>query len=209
MKKTINLRKNEIMSASLVHKKAFEFFEKTLKINHDAGIENFLIKIPKYHNGSYYIAMMKSELNDDKFIELYVLEDKKYKPFSVKRELNVWKFHKHLEEYETMQSEEGVTQYLIPVAELLTTSSFVDESLDDEDDFDFGKEEVSMKDELNGQQNLFTKPEVKKKVLKAGPESPSKDVYLMHLTARDLFSIIHAKPVSNKKWINDLVTQNT
>ncbi len=212
MNKPLNIRKNEIMSASLVHKKAFEFFEKALRINQNVGIEQFLIKIPINRNGTMVINMMSSELQSDKFIELYTVNNKTYKTYSEHRELLLWSYHKHLDEYESVVTEESIKQYFIPINELTSVSVHIDETLDEEndeeDEFNLGNSNLSIKDEENAQQNLFSEQKEFKEKPAPSSKQPLQDAYLMHLTARDLFSIIHCKPISNKPWINELVTQN-
>jgi hypothetical protein len=232
--KPLNIRTNEIMSASLVHKEAFRFFEKVLRINHNCGIENFLIKIPFVKDGQQVIGLINSELNDDKFIELYKNSNKTWKPLSIKRELLKWSFHKHLEEYETHTNESGIKQYIIPVKELSIVSTFIDEAIDDEespfkeefqkeskttessqtsldenDDFFSGDKNLSMKDETTHVQNSL--PIIEKKITeqkKVNTNSNKIDARIIDLTARDLFTIIHGKPVSNKDWLNQLVINN-
>ena len=99
------------------------------------------------------------------------------------RTLYKWKYNPFYdEEYETTEPNgQGHVRYLIPVSELIKVSAET-------------KKTETTKTEADG---LF--PDFD------GIMDPDLDAPLSSLTVRDLAAILLQKPVSNKKWLNDLI----
>jgi hypothetical protein len=98
------------------------------------------------------------------------------------RTLWLWKFNPHWEEeYDTTEPmANGQVRYLVPVSELLKVSAPVEK-----------KTETSKQLDLN---SFFSE------II-----DPDQDAPLDQMTIKDLAAILLKKPVSNKKWLNDLL----
>ncbi len=97
------------------------------------------------------------------------------------RTLYKWRYNpNYKEEYETLENN-GTTRYMIPVSELILVKSYTPEVL----------EETKYKP-------TFSAP----KDVSNGIDLPFSD-----LTIRDLAAILLKKPISNKLWLNDLITK--
>jgi hypothetical protein len=129
--------------------------------------------------GFFFSEMIKAT---DIYIEFSTIN---FETEDSERSLYVWKHNPHFEEeYEkTPPSANGAVRYLIPVAELTK----VDKS------------------------TVMKKPEVVEKKTIADVSvsigDPEVDCPLNAMTVRDLAAILLRKPVSQKKWLNDIVTQ--
>lgn len=102
------------------------------------------------------------------------------------RTLYVWKFNPHYEEeYEkTAPSANGAVRYLIPVAEL---------------------KKVDKSAVLNKKPTIETKSIADVNVNIGDPEL---DCPINAMTVRDLAAILLRRPVSQKKWLNEIVSQS-
>lgn len=100
-------------------------------------------------------------------------------PEDPNRNLYKWRFNPHYdEEYErTEPAANGHFRYLIPVSELIKV------------EFD--------QQELNNETSLF--PDFDEIM------DPDNDAPLSQLTIRDLAALLLKKPVSQKKWLNDII----
>ena len=100
-------------------------------------------------------------------------------PEDSERTLYKWRFNPHYdEEYEkTEPAANGHFRYLVPVSELV-------------------KIEIEQQ-EIGGQAGLF--PDFDEIM------DPDTDAPISQMTIRDLAAILMSRPVSNKKWLNDLI----
>jgi hypothetical protein len=146
-------------------------------------IENPLF-IPKcaykpYGGAEHVIGFFPSEVKkgEDIYTEFVSIE---LDPEDVNRTLYKWRYNPHYDtEYDTTEpNAKGDVRYLIPVAELI-------------------KIEIAREDSLPEQQELF--PDFDEIM------DPNTDAPLSSLTIRDLAAIMLQKPVSQKKWLNDLI----
>jgi hypothetical protein len=98
------------------------------------------------------------------------------------RTLWLWQFNPHWEEeYDTTEPmANGQVRYLIPVSELMKVSAPVEKKVATSKQLDL---------------NTFFSDII----------DPDQDVPLDQMTVRDLAAILLKKPVSNKKWLNDLI----
>lgn len=164
---------------------------------HDAEVEQFFIKVPFNYNKTAVIAMFPQEIKRDFYVEFV---NKEGTP-SKERQLYKWNYNSHLEEYELLKDDKTADRYLIPTSELKKVSSFVEEDslidVDDEDlEFSFGAEEIPIKGTV--QTNLFTSTKAEE----------TEDILFSQATIRDVYAILHNKPVSKKEWINNLIKSN-
>lgn len=217
--------KTNIMAQSLAREKAFEFFENALTKIHEAKYQQFFVKQVTVWNNTEFLIMYESELKNDFYTEIHKVDNGKWIPQNPKRILYKWDFNPHLEEYEQLKEDleqpKMPDRFYIPVKELKVCSTFdeeidIAESIDDddifkdeEDDFDSGEPNVSMKEEpkrsdfkVSSNQTLNVEKKDSNKI-KLNTTLP--DALLVSSTLRDLVTIIHKKPVSNKKWLNDLI----
>jgi len=156
------------------------------KVFNALGVPNPLY-IPKcayrpYGKDELHMGFFKSELSRDQ--DIYT----EYTSISLESEdptrtLYKWKYNPFYdEEYETTEPNgQGHVRYLIPVSELIKVTAET-------------KKTEPTKTEVEG---LF--PDFD------GIMDADLDAPLSSLTVRDLAAILLQKPVSNKKWLNDLI----
>lgn len=139
----------------------------------------FIPKCAYYPKGKseLFVGMFASELkkNKDIYTEFTSID---LEPEDPERILYKWRFNPHFEEeYEkTEPAANGHFRYLIPVAELVKIE--------------------------------FEAPTVEKASVFPDFEEisdPDSDAALDQLTIRDLAALLLKKPVSHKKWLNDLI----
>lgn len=163
-------------------KKLREFHQQTLT---DIGVPEATF-IPKmayrpYGKTEIHISFFLSEINkgDDVYVEF---TSKELVPEDPERRLYKWRFNPHFEEeYDKTEpnSQTGHHRYLVPVDELV----LIPKNKTNETD---KQEESSINFEI---------------------PDPETDLPIDQLTIRDLTAILTGKPVSNKKWLNELITK--
>ena len=133
-----------------------------------------------------YLGFFPSEM--EKATDVYIeFASSRFDPEDPERNLYVWKYNPHYEEeYEkTEPGSNGAWRYLIPVAELRKID----------------------KSELLSQ----TETEVETKTIAdvvVNIGDPELDCPINAMTVRDLAAILLRRPVSQKKWLNDIVSQS-
>lgn len=220
--------KTNIMAQSLAREKAFEFFENALTKIHEAKYQQFFVKQVTVWNNTEFLIMYESELKNDFYAEIHKVDNGKWIPENPKRILYKWDFNPHLEEYEKLKEDPEQPKipdrFYIPVKELKVCSTFdeeidIAESIDDDifkeeddDDFDSGDPNVLIKEEpkqktkeSDFKSNTNQVSNVEKKDSTKTKNLTLPDALLVSSTLRDLVTIIHKKPVSNKKWLNELI----
>lgn len=160
-------------------RKLREFHQETLL---SAGVPDATF-IPKmayrpYGKTEVHISFFLSEINkgDDIYTEF---TSKELVPEDPERRLYKWRFNPHFEEeYDKTEpnAQTGHCRYLVPVEELILVTKKVTEIEE--------KEQSSIN---------FDIPD------------PETDFPISQMTMRDLMAILTKKPVSNKKWLNDLI----
>jgi hypothetical protein len=136
-----------------------------------------------YGKDDLYMGFFKSELSREK--DIYTeFTSISLEPEDPTRTLYKWKYNPFYdEEYETTEPNgQGHVRYLIPVSELTKIK------------VETKKAETTKTEDVNG---LF--PDFDDIM------DPDLDAPLSSLTVRDLAAILLQKPVSNKKWLNDLI----
>lgn len=126
---------------------------------------------------SKHISLFPSQMK--KGVDIYMeFTDKDNVPEDPTRKLYKWKHNPFWqEEYDSVEIEGSTdSRYLIPVAELMTI-----------------EDPVARK---QGIQNFESFDEIM---------DPDQDAPFDQMTIRDLVAILHRKPVSRKKWLNDLL----
>ena len=150
---------------------------KTLDIDDPLFIPKCAYK-PK-SGADYVVSFFPSELKraKDIYLEFTSID---LEPEDPNRILYKWRFNPHYaEEYEvTEPTPKGDVRYLVPVSELI-------------------KIEVKMEDTLPKDAGLF--PDFEEIM------DPNSDAPLSQMTIRDLAAILMTRPVSQKKWLNDLI----
>lgn len=129
-----------------------------------------------------HVSFFPSEVNRqcDIFLEF---SGRDYIPEDPLRRLFKWRFNPHFdEEYEkTEANESGQFRYLVPVSELVLV----------QDPRSVTKEKVKVEETPTIEFDLM---------------DPESDAPFDQLTIRDLTAILLKKPVSNKQWLNKLIT---
>jgi len=129
--------------------------------------------------GELHIGFFPSEIKKgmDIYTEFTSID---LEPEDAQRTLYKWRYNPHYdEEYEkTEPAANGHFRYLVPVSELV-------------------KIEIDQQEEAD-KNSLFPNFE---EIL-----DPDTDAPLSQMTIRDLAAIMLSKPVSNKKWLNQLIT---
>lgn len=130
--------------------------------------------------GEKVISFFHSEISkgNDVFVEF---TDRFNNPEDPDRTLYRWTFNPHFnEEYEKADPEDPTkVRYLIPIDELKVIKKYSPTA------------------------NIKTETETKSQDF--GMPDPSTDPPLNEMTVRDLAAIMLKKPVSNKKWLNDII----
>lgn len=139
-----------------------------------------------YGKTELYTAFFESEIN--KGSDVYT-EDATADliPKTVDRILYKWKFNPHYEaEYEKTEpaGSNGHCRYLIPVEELKIMA--------------IAPKVIEQKEKV---------PEVAQSVLNLVLDDPNEDLPIDQLTICDLAAILLKKPVSHKKWLNEIITK--
>lgn len=132
-----------------------------------------------YGGSEHVIGFFLNEIKrgEDIYTEFASIE---LEPEDPNRTLYKWRYNPHYAtEYATTEpNAKGDVRYLVPVAELI-------------------KIEITKEDLIPKQQELF--PDFDEIM------DPNTDAPLSSLTIRDLAAIMLKKPVSQKKWLNDLI----
>jgi len=128
-----------------------------------------------------HFSMFVGELRKEQDVYTEAVSQAK-DPEDLNRTLYVWRYNPHwLEEYDTTEPmANGQVRYLIPVSELMKVSAPVEKKVATSKQLDL---------------NTFFSDII----------DPDQDVPLDQMTVRDLAAILLKKPVSNKKWLNDLM----
>jgi len=135
-----------------------------------------------------FIAFFASEVakGQDIYTEF---ADAEYEPQDPERRLYKWRYNpNYKEEYEVLHGK-GIVRYLIPTAELILVKANPPEALVEEN--------------ATGQLQLFNESENKV----VSEQEIKSDLLLKEATVRDLAAILWKQPVSNKQWINDMITK--
>lgn len=208
---------------SIRKEKEREFFTYHLDKFKAIGIADplFLIKSAYYQKGKHgrQLQLFESELkkNEDIYMEFY---DNVYDPAGKiinmvpmfeDRPLFKYKYNPYYhEEYEIKEGVSATgtayTTYIVPVSEIVVIQK-------DGSEITYNLYEKRKEEMLNNvnstiaipQKSLF--PDFESEFNKKPTESNSEtdDAPLSEITIRDLAAIMLMKPVSNKKWLNDLV----
>lgn len=130
-----------------------------------------------------HLGFFPSEM--EKATDIYVeFASNRYEPEDPERNLYVWKYNPHYEEEydKTEPGANGAWRYLIPLAELKK----IDKSI------------------------LAPKTQESKTIADVNVNigDPELDCPLNAMTVRDLAAILLRKPVSQKKWLNEIVSQS-
>jgi len=198
-----------------------DFFVQHMETFKKLGLADpsFLIKTAFYQKGKFgrQVLFFESELakGEDLYIEFYdnieVNGSKDVVPMLEDRQLFKYKYNPYFqEEYE---KKEGISfkgdpylSFTVPVSELtaiMSDGSEITYNL-------YEKRKAEREAELPKQQNkLSVFPDFEQEFSPAVEETASsqsvEDAPFSELTIRDLAAIMLMKPVSNKKWLNDLV----
>lgn len=178
--------------------KSWEFFKDAIEKTYNGAFIQFAIKTIFTDS----IAVYPSELASDLFIELV---DDNLNPFE-DRVLYKWKHHDFVDEEYQKVFGNGPEYYLIPINQLIVLSNYVNpiEELDDDfaledDDFNCGGENLSFGFSDTIINDVFD--------VKKDPKTKT-DLDFSKATVRDVYAILHNKPVSNKSWINEMIKSN-
>lgn len=198
-----------------------DFFVQHMETFRKLGLADpsFLIKTAFYQKGKFgrQVLFFESELakGEDLYVEFYdnveVNSVKDVVPMLEDRQLFKYKYNPYFqEEYE---KKEGISakgepylSYTVPVSELtaiMTDGSEITYNL-------YEKRKAEKEAELPKLQNkLSVFPDFEQEFTPQAEEKvevqSSDDAPFSELTIRDLAAIMLMKPVSNKKWLNDLV----
>jgi len=139
---------------------------------------HFCPKMGYYDSGDFIVAFFQSEIEKgtDIYLEFVSAEYEPKDPEN--RKLYKWLFNKHYDtEYRKAAPHPAITatRYLVPVEELIEC----------EDEQPFLEEDQLLE--------AFDLP------------NPDEDAPLSLMTVRDFAAIMLKKPVSKKKWLNDLI----
>jgi hypothetical protein len=135
-----------------------------------------------------YCGFFPSEM--EKETDVYLeFASSKYDPEDPERNLYVWKFNPHYEtEYEkTAPGANGVVRYLVPVAELRKINK------------------AELLSDKTSEQNAESPKNIADISINIG--DPELDCPMNAMTVRDLAAILLRQPVSQKKWLNDIINQ--
>jgi hypothetical protein len=198
-----------------------DFFVQHMETFRKLGLADpsFLIKTAFYQKGKFgrQVLFFESELakGEDLYIEFYdnieVNGSKDVVPMLEDRQLFKYKYNPYFqEEYE---KKEGISfkgdpylSFTVPVSELtaiMPDGSEITYNL-------YEKRKAEKEAELPKQQNKLSvfpdfEQEFSPAVEETAPSQSVEDAPFSELTIRDLAAIMLLKPVSNKKWLNDLV----
>jgi hypothetical protein len=134
-----------------------------------------------------HFSMFVGELRKEQDVYTEAVSQAK-DPEDINRTLYVWRYNPHwLEEYDTTEPmANGQVRYLIPAAELVKVN------IPGKED----KKTISTKGKSPATPLTMDFDEIL---------DPNTDAPFDQLTIRDLAALLLKKPVSNKKWLNDLV----
>jgi len=178
---------------TMLKKKPFNRKEATAKVldHHKNKFKELSINdplfIPKcaykpYGTDELHISFFPSEIEREQ--DIYVeFCSKECEPETRERILYKWRHNPHYkEEYEhTEPNDRGHVRYLIPVSELINQDNLIEQD----------KKEEEIKKAFPNFESEFIDPDT--------------DNPINQMTIRDLASILWKKPVSNKKWLNNLI----
>jgi len=153
------------------------------------GVEDAFF-IPKlayrpYGKTEKVIALFYSEIS--KGADVYIeFTDKDYIPEDPERRLYKWRFNPHFEEeyQHTETTSPGKHRYLIPIDELVLIEKAIQNVIQEEEE---EKEE--------------------ERDIEFPMADPDKDLPIGQLTIRDFAAIMLKKPVSDKPWLNKIITK--
>jgi len=133
-----------------------------------------------YGKTEHHIAFFASEVSkgEDVYVEFCSKDDV---PEDPERTLYKWKFNPHFDgEYEKTEPNPttGHCRYLIPIEELHVVKKYTEETPVEEEE----KEEFQLED-------------------------PNTDAPLNTMTIRDVAALLLKKPVSNKPWLNSIISK--
>jgi len=162
--------------------KVLLLMEKHKPLFEKEGVTNpkFIPRMAYKHNGELIIGFYPKEMYGEQDIYTEFCS-REYEPEDPERILYKWKYNPHYEEeYEASDPHPttGDVRYLIPVDELINVAE-------------------EHKGEPKDQPQLFEEFDKK-----------SSDVPYDAMTLRDYAAIQWQKPVSHKKWLNELITKN-
>jgi hypothetical protein len=162
--------------------KVLLLMEKHKPLFEKEGVTNpkFIPRMAYKHNGELIIGFYPKEMYGEQDIYTEFCS-REYEPEDPERILYKWKYNPHYEEeYEASDPHPttGDVRYLIPVDELINVAE-------------------EHKGEPKDQPELFEEFDKK-----------SSDVPYDAMTLRDYAAIQWQKPVSHKKWLNELITKN-
>jgi hypothetical protein len=162
--------------------KVLLLMEKHKPLFEKEGVTNpkFIPRMAYKHNGELIIGFYPKEMYGEQDIYTEFCS-REYEPEDPERILYKWKYNPHYEEeYEASDPHPttGDVRYLIPVDELINVAE-------------------EHKEESKDQPQLFEEFDKK-----------SSDVPYDAMTLRDYAAIQWQKPVSHKKWLNELITKN-
>lgn len=166
-------------------KKLFKKHEPILK---GLGVTDplFIPKMNYYYQplNCRVVGFFDSELSVGK--DIYVeFVDRYHSPEDAHRRLYHWKYDPNYPmSLEQDTSDKRFVKYLVPVTEF----RLVEESV----------LELPWKEDVN-------EPTLPKKEQKKTVENSLNDMPVSDMTVRDLFAILHRKPISQKAWLNELI----
>jgi len=174
---------NEDKNAPSKREKVIFLMEKHKPLFEKEGVTNpkFIPRMAYKHNGELIIGFYPKEMYGEQDIYTEFCS-RDYEPEDPERKLYKWVFNPHYEtEYEASEPHPttGDVRYLIPVDELIDV------------------EELHKSVESNKQTEMFE-----------DFVDVSADVPYDSMTLRDFAAIQWKKPVSHKKWLNELITKN-
>lgn len=169
--------------------KRSEFMEgaQPLLTKYNIPVEVFLPKAVVEENNEKFIRLYPMEIakNSDLYIELVTLNYEPVRSSDGVREIRLWKYNPHYDaEYHKINILNSDV-YLIPIAEMTVISKETEKAAP----VALKTKEVPTLDKVVGK-SLLT------------------DIPFNEMTVRDFVAIYYRKPLSRKKWLNDLITNN-
>lgn len=149
----------------------------------DVTNPKFIPRLCYKHKGELIIGFYKREIEGG--VDIYIeFCDRNYMPEDPKRTLYKWYYNpEYHDEYELSEPHQstGDQRYLIPIDELVNLNELYEEKIKKEE-----------------------KPKIQTELFKDLPD-PGSDVPYESMTLRDYAAIQWKKPVSLKKWLNEII----